>query len=81
MVQVYAGMHPERVARLIVEDVGPERTNDIASAFTRQVQNEANGWASEDELIASLKKSNAKRALRVSWAGRDCRHHRRPYGQ
>jgi esterase len=60
VVQVYAGLHPERVARLIVEDVGPERTNDIASAFTRQVEQEAIGWASEQELLASLKKSNAK---------------------
>jgi esterase len=60
VVQVYAGLHPDRVARLIVEDVGPERTNEIASAFTRQVQNEANGWASEDELLAFLKKGNSK---------------------
>ena len=60
VVQVYAGLHPERVARIIVEDVGPERTNEIASAFTRQVENEANGWASEDELVAFLKKSSAK---------------------
>lgn len=60
VVQVYAGLHPDRMSRLIVEDVGPERTNEIASAFTRQVQNEANGWASEDELVAYLKKSNAK---------------------
>jgi esterase len=60
VVQVYAGLHPERVARLIVEDVGPERTNEIASSFTRQVQNEANGWASEDELVVFLKKSNAR---------------------
>jgi pimeloyl-ACP methyl ester carboxylesterase len=60
VVQVYAGLHPDRVARLISEDVGPERTNEIASAFTRQVQQEQDGWASEDELLASLKKSNAK---------------------
>jgi esterase len=60
VVQVYAGLHPDRVARLISEDVGPERTNEIASAFTRQVEQEANGWASEDELLASLKRSNAK---------------------
>jgi len=60
VVQVYAGLHPDRVARLISEDVGPERTTDIASAFTRQVEQEKNGWASEDELIASLKRSNAK---------------------
>jgi esterase len=60
VIQVYAGLHPERMARLIVEDVGPERPNDIASAFQRQVVQEAGGWASEDELVASLKKSNAK---------------------
>jgi esterase len=60
VVQVYAGLHPDRVARLIVEDVGPERTNEIASAFSRQVQNEANGWTSEDELVAFLKKGNAR---------------------
>jgi esterase len=60
VVQVYAGLHPDRMSRLIVEDVGPERTREIASAFTRQVQNEANGWASEDELLAFLKKGNAK---------------------
>jgi esterase len=60
VVQVYAGLHPDRVARLISEDVGPERTNDIASAFSRQVQQESNGWASEEELLASLKKSNPK---------------------
>jgi pimeloyl-ACP methyl ester carboxylesterase len=60
VVQVYAGLHPDRVARLISEDVGPERTNDIASAFARQVEQEKDGWASEDELLASLKRSNAK---------------------
>jgi esterase len=54
VVQVYAGMHPERVAKLVVEDVGPERTNEIASGFARRVQQEENGWASEDELLASL---------------------------
>jgi len=59
-VQVYAGLHPDRVSRLISEDVGPERTNEIASAFTRQVEQEANGWASEDELLTQLKRTNAK---------------------
>jgi esterase len=60
VVQVYAGMHPERVAALISEDVGPQRTNEIASAFARRVEQEANGWASEDELVASLKRGSAK---------------------
>jgi pimeloyl-ACP methyl ester carboxylesterase len=59
VVQVYAGLHPERVAGLIVEDVGPQRTNEIASAFARQVEQESNGWASEDELVTSLKRGNA----------------------
>jgi pimeloyl-ACP methyl ester carboxylesterase len=54
VVQVYAGMHPERVARLIAEDVGPERTNEIASAFARRVQQEDQGWASEEALAQSL---------------------------
>ncbi|MBV8730775.1 MAG: alpha/beta hydrolase, partial [Acidobacteriia bacterium] len=58
--QVYAGKHPDRVARLISEDVGPERPNEIASAFSRQVEQEANGWASEDELLASLKRGNPR---------------------
>ncbi|MBZ5576994.1 MAG: alpha/beta hydrolase [Acidobacteriia bacterium] len=57
VVQVYAGLHPERVSRLIVEDVGPERTNEIASGFARRVAQEASGWASEDELVASLERN------------------------
>jgi pimeloyl-ACP methyl ester carboxylesterase len=60
VVQVYAGMHPERVAKLIVEDVGPERTNEIASGFARRVQQEENGWASEDELVASLMRNGGR---------------------
>jgi len=52
--QAYAGLHPELVTTLIVEDVGPERPAEIAAGFARRVQEEANGWASEDELVASL---------------------------
>src|SRR5258707_1739185 len=37
VVQVYAGLHPDRMAKLVVEDVGPERTNEIASGFARRV--------------------------------------------
>lgn len=65
VVQVYAGLHPDRVKRLIAEDVGPERTNEIASAFTRQVQQEANGWASEDELVAYLNRPNSKTPIEI----------------
>ena len=58
VVQVYAGLHPENVAALIVEDVGPERPRSIADGFARQVQQDAKGWASEDELVAQLKTGN-----------------------
>ncbi|HEV3331639.1 MAG TPA: alpha/beta hydrolase [Bryobacteraceae bacterium] len=60
VVQVYAGMHPERVARLVVEDVGPQRTNEIASGFARRVEQEDKGWASEDELVASLMRGGSR---------------------
>ncbi len=58
VVQVYAGLHTDRMARLVVEDVGPERTNEIASGFARRVEQEEKGWASEDELVASLMKNS-----------------------
>jgi esterase len=60
VVQFYAGTHPERMAKLVVEDVGPERTNEIASGFARRVQTEENGWASEDELVASLMRGGGR---------------------
>jgi len=56
--QVFAGLHPNLVAKLVVEDVGPERPEDIASGFARRVRQEADGWASEDELVAQLTKEN-----------------------
>jgi putative CocE/NonD family hydrolase len=60
VVQVFAGLHPDLVERVIVEDVGPERPQEIASGFARRVQEEADGWASEDELVAQLVKQNAR---------------------
>lgn len=60
--QVYAGMHPNRVARLIVEDVGPERPADIADSFARRVKAEADGWASEEDLVRSLRASDPRTA-------------------
>jgi pimeloyl-ACP methyl ester carboxylesterase len=52
--QVFAGLHPDLVERLVVEDVGPERPQNIADAFARRVEQEADGWASEDELVRQL---------------------------
>lgn len=58
VVQVYAGLHPDNVRALIVEDVGPERPKTISDGFARGVQRDAKGWASEDELLAQLKTEN-----------------------
>ena len=60
VVQVYAGMRPDRVAAAIAEDVGPERPRQIADSYARRVADEDRGWASEDELIAQLRKSNPR---------------------
>jgi pimeloyl-ACP methyl ester carboxylesterase len=59
--QVFAGLHPELVAAVIAEDVGPERPREIADNMnTRLRQEDARGWASEEELLAELKKSNPR---------------------
>jgi len=58
VVQVYAGLHPDNTAALIVEDVGPERPKTISDGFARGVERDAKGWASEDELLAQLTREN-----------------------
>jgi pimeloyl-ACP methyl ester carboxylesterase len=58
--QVYAGLHPDTVRKLVVEDVGPERPQNIADGFARRVEQEKNGWASEDELVAQLVTQNRR---------------------
>ena len=57
--QVFAGKHPELVSAVISEDVGPERPRQIADNYSRRVAQEEAGWASEEELLAQLRKSNA----------------------
>ena len=57
VVQVFAGKHPDLVARVISEDVGPERPQQIADSYSRRVKQEEQGWASEEELVAILMKS------------------------
>ena len=55
--QVYAGLHPERVAAVIVEDVGPERPAAISERRAKRMATEEEGWASEGELLAVVKKT------------------------
>lgn len=60
VVQVFAGKHPELVSRVVSEDVGPERPRQIADNYAKRVQQEQAGWASEDELLAQLRKTNPR---------------------
>jgi len=53
--QVYAGLHPDRVWKLIVEDVGPERPANISRGFAQRAERDGEGWASEDALLARLR--------------------------
>jgi pimeloyl-ACP methyl ester carboxylesterase len=80
--QVFAGMHPELVAGVISEDVGPERPREIADSGTRRMQQEdERGWASEEELLAELKTGNARTAEEVLRAYVKFGSKRRPDGR
>ena len=65
VVQVFAGKHPELVSRVISEDVGPERPRQIADSYSRRVQQEQAGWASEGDLLAQLRKANPRMSAAV----------------
>jgi len=53
--QVFAGLHTELVAAVIVEDVGPERPPAISNRRAQRMGREESGWASVDELVAQLR--------------------------
>jgi pimeloyl-ACP methyl ester carboxylesterase len=63
--QVFAGMRPDLVARLIAEDVGPERPRQIADAYAKRVAQEQAGWASEAELATAVRKANPRMSRTV----------------
>jgi esterase len=58
VVQVFAGSHPDLVAAVIAEDVGPERPRAIADAYARRVKEEEAGWSTPDELLARVRAAN-----------------------
>jgi len=59
--QVFAGMHPDLVAAVISEDVGPERPREIADGMTARLkQEDERGWASEEELLAQQQKASPR---------------------
>jgi esterase len=59
--QVFAGLHPDLVAAVISEDVGPERPREIADGMTSRLkQEDERGWSSEEELLAQQKNGNPR---------------------
>jgi pimeloyl-ACP methyl ester carboxylesterase len=68
VVQVYAGMYPDRVKKVIAEDVGPERPETVTRGLTERIKREMEGWASEEELFASLRRNaRVSEEIHRSW--------------
>ena len=68
VVQVYSGMYPDRVKKVIAEDVGPERPETVTRGLTERIKRETEGWASEDELFASLRRNaRVSEEIHRSW--------------
>ena len=57
VVQVYSGMYPDRISKLIVLDVGPARPESTTRTLSDRIEREQHGWASEEELYASLRRN------------------------
>ena len=60
--QMIAGLHPDLVTAVIVEDVGPERPREVSNRRADRMSKEADGWATLDELYAQAKKENPRTA-------------------
>ena len=58
--QMIAGLHPELVTAVIVEDVGPERPREVSNRRADRMSKEADGWASADEMLVQVKKENPR---------------------
>ena len=63
-----AGLHPELVTAVIVEDVGPERPRAVSDRRAGRMDVEANGWSSIDELYAHAKTENPRTPGAVSFS-------------
>lgn len=60
--QMVAGLRPERVRAVIVEDVGPERPTAVSNRRGGRMVKEADGWATLDELVAHIKTTQPRTA-------------------
>jgi esterase len=54
--QLMAGLHPDRVAAVIVEDVGPERPESISNQRAKRMAQEDAGWETAADLEVWAKK-------------------------
>ena len=81
VVQVYAGMYPDRVSKLIVLDVGPARPESTTRTLSDRIEREQQGWASEDELFASLRRNLRRACPKKSIATRFVMSKRLPNGR
>ena len=55
-----AGLHPDWVSSVIVEDVGPERPPAVSNRRGDRMAKEANGWATLDEMLVQIRKENPR---------------------
>jgi len=58
--QMIAGLHPELVTAVIVEDVGPERPREVSNRRADRMSKEAEGWATADDMLVQVKKENPR---------------------
>jgi pimeloyl-ACP methyl ester carboxylesterase len=58
--QMIAGLHPELVTAVVVEDVGPERPREVSNRRADRMGKEADGWATIEDLYAQAKKENPR---------------------
>jgi len=58
--QMIAGQSPDLVTAVIVEDVGPERPREVSNRRAGRMANEADGWATADDMLVQVKKENPR---------------------
>ena len=58
--QMIAGLHPDLVTAVIVEDVGPERPREVSNSRADRMAKEAEGWATADDMLVQVKKENPR---------------------
>jgi pimeloyl-ACP methyl ester carboxylesterase len=58
--QMIAGLHPDWVSSIIVEDVGAERPPTVSNRRGARMAKEANGWATLDEMLVQIRIENPR---------------------